>query len=55
MPAIDAYCFGERNGRGPGGWAETNYSGEETAPKFDLWVGPTFWGMLLRDDLMALA
>ncbi|HEY3862773.1 MAG TPA: alpha/beta hydrolase family protein [Verrucomicrobiae bacterium] len=52
--AIDAYCFGERNGRGPGGRAETNSAGEETTAKFDLWVGRTFWGMLLRDDLMAL-
>ncbi len=52
--AIDAYCFGERNGRGPGGRTEKNYTSEETAAKFDLWVGRTFWGMLLRDDLMAL-
>jgi dienelactone hydrolase len=51
---IDAYCFGERNGRGPGGRAEKNYTAEETAAKFNLWVGRTFWGMLLRDDLMAL-
>jgi dienelactone hydrolase len=52
--AIDAYCFGERNGRGPGGRAEKDYVSEESAAKFDLWVGRTFWGMLLRDDLMAL-
>jgi len=52
--AIDAYCFGERNGRGPGGPAERDYVGEETTAKFNLWVGRTFWGMLLRDDLMAL-
>lgn len=52
--AIDAYCFGERNGRGPGGPAEKGYAGEETTAKFDLWIGRTFWGMLLRDDLMAL-
>jgi dienelactone hydrolase len=52
--AIDACCFGERNGRGPGGSAERDYVGEETTAKFDLWVGRTFWGMLLRDDLMAL-
>jgi dienelactone hydrolase len=52
--AIDAYCFGERNGRGPGGRIEKDYVGEETTAKFDLWVGRTFWGMLLRDDLMAL-
>jgi len=52
--AIDAYCFGERNGHGPGGKTEKDYVGEETTAKFDLWVGRTFWGMLLRDDLMAL-
>ena len=51
---IDAYCFGERNGRGPGGPAETGSNGEMTASKFNLWVGRTLWGMLLRDDLMAL-
>jgi dienelactone hydrolase len=52
--AIDAPGFGERNGQGPDGPAEKNYRGEETASKFQLWVGRSFWGMLLRDDLMAL-
>ncbi len=52
--AIDAPGFGERNGEGPDGPAEKNYTAEETASKFDLWVGRTFWGMMLRDDLMAL-
>jgi dienelactone hydrolase len=52
--AIDASGFGERNGHGPDGPAEKNYTAEETASKFNLWVGRTFWGMLLRDDLMAL-
>src|ERR1051325_3116806 len=51
---IDAYCFGERNGRGPGGSAEIGREGEWTASKFNLWVGRTLWGMILRDDLMAL-
>jgi dienelactone hydrolase len=51
---IDAYCFGERNGRGPGGPAERGRDGEMTASKFNLWVGRTLWGMMLRDDLMAL-
>jgi dienelactone hydrolase len=51
---IDACCFGERNGRGPGGPAETGRDGELTASKFNLWVGRTLWGMMLRDDLMAL-
>jgi dienelactone hydrolase len=51
---IDAYCFGERNGAGPGGPAEKGRDGELSASKFDLWVGRTLWGMILRDDLMAL-
>ncbi len=51
---IDACCFGERNGRGPGGSAEKGREGEWTAAKFNLWVGRTLWGMILRDDLMAL-
>jgi dienelactone hydrolase len=51
---IDAYCFGERNGQGPGGPQEKGSAGELTASKFNLWVGRTLWGMILRDDLMAL-
>jgi dienelactone hydrolase len=51
---IDAYCFGERNGKGPGGPAETGNPGELSASKFNLWVGRSLWGMILRDDLMAL-
>ncbi|HLH57219.1 MAG TPA: alpha/beta hydrolase family protein [Verrucomicrobiae bacterium] len=51
---IDAYCFGERNGAGPGGPEEKGSAGESTASKFNLWVGRTLWGMILRDDLMAL-
>jgi dienelactone hydrolase len=52
--AVDATGFGERNGQGLDGPAEKDYRQEETASKFDLWVGRTFWGMLLRDDLTAL-
>ena len=52
--AIDAYCFGERNGSGPGGPADKGAGGEMTASKFQLWAGRTLWGMILRDDLMAL-
>ena len=51
---IDAYCFGERNGRGPGGPEEKGQAGEWGASKFNLWVGRTLWGMILRDDLMAV-
>jgi dienelactone hydrolase len=52
--AVDAPGFGERNGQGPDGPAERDYKAEETNAKFQLWVGRTFWGMMLRDDLMAL-
>lgn len=52
--AVDAYCFGERNGQGPGGPAEKGSAGELTASKFNLWAGRTLWGMIMRDDLMAL-
>ena len=52
--AIDAYCFGERNGRGPGGPKEKGSAGEMTAAKFQLWAGRSLWGMMVRDDLMAL-
>lgn len=51
--AIDAYCFGERNGQGPGS-NEKGGAGELTASKYNLWLGRTLWGMMLRDDLMAL-
>jgi len=51
---IDSYCFGERNGRGPGGPDERGGAGEMSASKFNLWVGRTLWGMILRDDLIAL-
>lgn len=51
---IDAYCFGERNGQGPGGPTEKGGAGEMTASKFNLWVGRTLWGMIVRDDLLAL-
>lgn len=52
--AIDAYCFGERNGQGPGGSNEKDSAGELTASKFNLWFGRTLWGMIVRDDLLAL-
>ncbi len=52
--AVDACGFGERNGKGPGGPDEKGGAGEMTASKFNLWVGRTLWGMMLRDDLMAL-
>ena len=53
--AIDAYGFGERSGKGPGGANERGSDEEMSASKFNLWFGRTLWGMILRDDLMALA
>ncbi len=52
--AIDAYCFGQRNGAGPGGVSDKGSAGEMSASKFNLWHGRTLWGMILRDDLIAL-
>lgn len=52
--AIDAYCFGERRGRGPAGKRETGGAEELSMSKLNLWYGRTLWGMMLRDDLMAL-
>lgn len=52
--AIDAYGFGERSGHGPGGPEERGGAEELSASKFHLWVGRTLWGMIVRDDLMAL-
>ncbi len=50
--AIDAPCFGERNGRGPDGIRDA--AGEQSASKYHLWYGRSLWGALLRDDRMAL-
>lgn len=52
--AIDAYCFGERRGKGPAAEKETGGSEELTMSKLNLWHGRTLWGMMLRDDLLAL-
>lgn len=51
---IDACCFGERETDGPGGPAERGQASEHTAAKLNLWLGRTLWGMMLRDDLIAL-
>jgi dienelactone hydrolase len=50
--AIDAPCFGERHGKGPDG--ERGSAGEMSASKLELWLGRSLWGMMLRDDLIAL-
>ena len=52
--AIDAYGFGERQGTGPGGPSETGAAEELSLAKLNLWLGRTLWGMMLRDELIAL-
>lgn len=52
--AIDAYCFGERSGRGPGGPQEKNGPEELSTSKRELWFGRSLWAMMVRDDQMAL-
>jgi dienelactone hydrolase len=52
--AIDAYGFGERNGQGPLVPNETGGRGELTLSKLNLWLGRSLWGMMVRDDQIAL-
>lgn len=52
--AIDAYCFGERSGQGPGGPQEKGGQEELSTSKRELWFGRSLWAMMVRDDLMAL-
>jgi dienelactone hydrolase/lysophospholipase L1-like esterase len=67
--APDAYWYGDRAGTGPSGTAET-YRGEpwltpgelrdsflkaqDAHFKLNLWLGRTLWGMMVRDDRVAL-
>lgn len=52
--AIDAYCFGERSGVGPGGPNEKGGAEEMSTSKRELWLGRSLWAMMVRDDLMAI-
>ncbi|MCB9450423.1 MAG: dienelactone hydrolase family protein [Anaerolineaceae bacterium] len=52
---IDAYAFGERQSQGPAGTAESGAATELSLFKHFLWEGKTLWGMMLHDDLLALA
>jgi dienelactone hydrolase len=52
--AIDAYCFGERSGKGPGGPEEKGSAEEMSSSKYELWRGRSLWGMIVRDDQIAL-
>ena len=51
---IDAYCFGQRRCQGPAGGAEEGVATEISLFKTFLWQGKTLWGMMLRDDTLAL-
>jgi hypothetical protein len=52
--AIDAYGFGERSGLGPDGPKEKGGQEEMSLSKAFLWMGRTLWGMMVRDDQIAL-
>ena len=53
--AIDAYGFGQREHLGPAGERESGGATELSLFKHFLWQGKTLWGMMLHDDLTALA
>lgn len=53
--AIDAYGFGQRERQGPAGERESGGATELSLFKHFLWQGKTLWGMMLHDDLTALA
>ncbi|MCU0513177.1 MAG: acetylxylan esterase [Anaerolineae bacterium] len=52
--AIDAYGFGARWSQGPRGPQDSGIDTENALFKRFLWEGRTLWGMMLRDDLLAL-
>ena len=54
VQAIDAYAFGERRSQGPAGKKEEGGRTESSLFKTFLWEGRTLWGMMVRDDLLAL-
>ncbi len=51
---VDAYCFGERRWQGPAGKKEEGGQTESALSKTFLWQGRTLWGMMVRDDQLAL-
>lgn len=54
---IDNYFNGERKGAGPAGPLEVmarNADQEMSLFKLNLWLGRTLWGMMLRDEQIAL-
>jgi dienelactone hydrolase len=54
VQCIDAYGFGERQFQGPAGRREQGAAVEAALFKTFLWEGRTLWGMMVRDDILAL-
>ena len=54
VQCIDAYAFGERRFQGPAGKKEEGGRTESSLFKTFLWEGRTLWGMMVRDDILAL-
>lgn len=52
---IDAYAFGQRRFQGPAGKKEQGRQTEHALFKCFLWEGRSLWGMIVRDDLLALS
>jgi dienelactone hydrolase len=52
--APDAYGFGERSGLGPDGPKQKGGQEELSLSKAFLWMGRSLWGMMVRDDQIAL-
>ncbi len=52
--SIDAYAFGDRQHQGPAGEREKGGQTELSLFKQFLWQGRTLWGMMVRDDTLAL-
>jgi dienelactone hydrolase len=55
VQCIDAYCFGQRRHQGPAGDDESGERVEASLFKTFLWQGRTLWGMMVRDDVLALS
>jgi dienelactone hydrolase len=52
--AVDAYAFGQRQSQAPNPHISTGSETEQAWFKKFLWEGKSLWGMMLRDDLLAL-
>lgn len=54
MLAIDCYAFGARATQAPNGTATPGREVETSWFKKHLWEGRSLWGMIVRDDILAL-